>query len=129
VPAAEQGAFRLSLSNGVVDIGMRFEPRQVAAHAVDGRYDSALPPGALLPSLSLGLVSLAKGPVPAATLIERAVAAPDVAVPSGKVSVEWKPAQSQVFFHQGLGVRLGGDDRLVMRLRKGSLGVSLQTAF
>lgn len=127
--AAEQGGYRLSLSNGVVDVGMRFEPRPVAAHAVDGRYDSALPPGALWPSLSLGVVELGKGPVPATTLIERALAAPGVAAPSGKVSLEWKPAQSQVFFHQGLGVRLGGEDRLVMRLRKGSLGVYMQTAF
>jgi hypothetical protein len=46
-----------------------------------------------------------------------------------RVGIEYKPAQSQVFLNHGLGFRLGGDDKLTMRLRKGSLGLYLKRNF
>jgi len=46
-----------------------------------------------------------------------------------KVGIEWKPAQSQVFFNGGVGVRLTGDDSVVMRLRKGTLGLYVKRSF
>lgn len=127
--AAEDGGYRLSLSRGSLDLGMRFEARPAAARPIDARYDSAAPLGVTLPSLSFGLRSVAAGPTAASSLAERALGT-STAVPAvSKVGIEWKPAQSQVFFHQGVGFRLGGDDRLVMRLRRGSLGVYMQRTF
>ena len=46
-----------------------------------------------------------------------------------KVGIEWKPAQSRVFLNQGLGIRLDGDDRVMVRMRKGSLGLYLRSNF
>ena len=52
------------------------------------------------------------------------------ALPSvSRVAIEYKPAQSQVFLNHGLGFRLSGDDRLTMRLRKGSLGLYFKRNF
>lgn len=127
--AAEDGGYRLSLSRGSLDLGIRFEARVAAPRPIDARYDSAAPPGVTLPSLSFGLRSVAAGPTAASSLAERALGTSTVVPAVSKVGIEWKPAQSQVFFHQGVGFRLGGDDRLVMRLRRGSLGVYMQRTF
>ena len=54
---------------------------------------------------------------------------PEVETAVSKVGIEWKPAQSQVFFNGGVGVRLTGDDSVVMRLRKGTLGLYVKRSF
>jgi hypothetical protein len=127
--AAEQGGYRLSLSRGALDLGMRFEPPPAAARPNDARFDSTAPVGVTLPALSLGLRSIAAGPATASSLAERALGGAAPAYEVSKVGIEWKPAQSQVFFHQGIGFRLGEDERLTMRLRKGSFGLYMQRKF
>jgi hypothetical protein len=126
---AERGGYRWSLSRGALDLGMRFEPRPALARTLDGRYDSAAPPGVMLPALSFGLRSVVAAPAPANSLAERVLGSSTSVQEVGKIGIEWKPAQSQVFFNQGIGVRLNDDDRLIMRLRKGSLGIYMQRGF
>ena len=46
-----------------------------------------------------------------------------------RVGIEYKPPQSQFFLNRGLGFRLSGDDRVTMRLRKGSVGIYLKRNF
>jgi hypothetical protein len=47
-----------------------------------------------------------------------------------RIGIEWKPAESQLMFvRDGLGMRLGGDDRLTMRLRKGTLSIYMKRQF
>jgi hypothetical protein len=82
----------------------------------------------MLPALSLGLRSV-EGPASGSSLAERALGSATTEPAVSKVGIQWKPAQSRVFLHQGLGFRLGGDDRVVMRLRKGSLGIYMQRRF
>jgi hypothetical protein len=127
--AAERGGYRWSLTRGALDLGIRFEPRIAAALPIDARYDSAAPAGVALPSISFGLRSVAAGPAPAGSLIERALGS-ETSVPAvSKIGIEWKPAESQVFFRRGIGFRLGGDDRLVMRLRASSIGIYMHRTF
>jgi hypothetical protein len=127
--AAEHGGFRWSLSRGALDLGLHFEPRLAAARPIDARYDSAAPAGATLPSISFGLRSVSAGPASAGSLIERALGS-ETSVPEvSKIGIEWKPARSQVFFHRGIGFRLDGDDRLVMRLRGSSIGIYMHRTF
>ncbi len=112
-------------------MGLRFEARDPGRASALG----AGPPGpfvATLPSVSIGLRSDASGGwAPGGTLLERARSSP--AVRHGLVSrvgIEWTPAQPQVaFVRDGLGIRLGGDDRLTMRLRKGALGIYMRRDF
>jgi hypothetical protein len=130
--APTEEGYRLSVSRGPLDLGLHFESRLVSSHPVDGRYDSAAPPGATLPALSIGLRSVGAGPASASSLAARALGSTSSVPYVSKVGIEWKPAQSPVFFNQlnqGLGVHLGGDDRLVMRMRKGSLGVYMHRNF
>ena len=126
---AEQGGYRLSIARGALDLGMRFEPRPVAVRPGEAHNDSAAPVGLTLPAVSLGLRSVATGPATASSLAERALGGAAPLYEVSKVGIEWKPAQSQVFFHQGFGFRLGEDERLIMRLRKGSLGIYMQRRF
>ncbi|HEY2559162.1 MAG TPA: hypothetical protein VGI48_05565 [Caldimonas sp.] len=126
---AEHGGYRWSLSRGALDLGLRFESRIAAARPIDGRYDSAAPPGVMLPALSFGLRSVVAGPAPADSLVERALGGSTSVQSVSKIGIEWKPAQPQVFFYQGVGVRLSEDERLIMRLRKGSLGIYMQRNF
>ncbi|MDQ6640570.1 MAG: hypothetical protein M3Z15_13030, partial [Pseudomonadota bacterium] len=95
----------------------------------DARFDSVAPVGTMLPAVSLGLRSINTGPAPASSLVERALGSAPAVPYESKVGIEWKPAQSQVFLNQGVGFRLGGDDRLTMRLRKGSLGLYMKRSF
>jgi hypothetical protein len=127
--APTEDGYRLFVSRGPIDLGLHFESRLASPHPVDARYDSAAPPGAMLPALTIGLRSVSAGPAPASSLVARALGATEAVPYESKVGIEWKPAQSQLFFNQGLGVRLGGDDRLVMRLRKGSLGLYMKRSF
>ena len=46
-----------------------------------------------------------------------------------RVGIEYKPAQSRVTLNQGLGLRLNGDDKVTMRLRKGSLSLYYKRNF
>ena len=82
----------------------------------------------MLPALSFGLRSVAVR-APASNLVDRTQGS-DGAVPTvSRVGIEYKPAQSRVTLNQGLGLRLGGDDKVTMRLRKGSLSYLLQAQF
>jgi hypothetical protein len=123
------GGYRMSLSRGALDFGVHFEPRVTAARPADARFDSAAPLGTMLPALSFGLRSVSAGPAPASSLVERALGSGTAVPYVSKVGIEYKPAQSQVFLNQGVGVRLTGDDRLTMRLRKGSLGIYMKRNF
>ena len=122
--------YRWSLSRGALDFGMRFDVRPELGRPSDPRFDGAVPLVPTLPALSLGLRSVAGRADPAAgSLLERTVgsAAADTIV--RKVGIEWKPAPSRLFLNQGLGIRLDGDDRVTMRLKKGSLGIYMQSDF
>jgi len=47
-----------------------------------------------------------------------------------RIGLQWKPPQSQVnFIREGLGIRLDGDNRMTVRLRKGVVGVYMQRKF
>ena len=124
----DSDGYRMSLSRGAVDVGMRFEPRTVPLRPTETRAE---PPTLTLPALSLELRSISATPAPAGNLAARAVGtARDAETTSvSKVGIEWKPAQSQVFFSGGVGVRLTSDDSVVMRLRKGTLGVYMKRSF
>jgi hypothetical protein len=120
--------YRLSLARGGLDIGLDFQRRLAAVRTADARFDSAAPPGAMLPALSFGLRSVS-APAPARNLVDRTYGS-DTAVPSvSRVGIEYKPAQSPVFLNNGVGFRLGGEDKLTMRLRKGSLGLYFKRNF
>jgi len=123
-----ESGYRLSLARGGVAIGLDFQRRLAAARTADARFDSAAPPGTMLPALSFGLRSFS-APAPASSLVDRTLGAGRDAPLVNRVGIEYKPAQSQVFLNHGLGFRLSGDDRLTMRLRKGSLGVYLKRNF
>ncbi len=123
------GGYRVSLTRSALDLGMRFEQPVASSRPLDARFDSGAPAGTMLPALSFGLRSVSAGPAPASSLVERALASERAAPYVSKVGIEWKPARSQVFLNQGLGFRLGGDDKLTMRLRKGSLGNYMRRNF
>ena len=54
---------------------------------------------------------------------------PDTAV-AGKVGMEFKSAQSMLHVaYGGLGVRLAGDSKMTVKLRRGGLGVFMRSAF
>jgi len=123
-----EAGYRLSLARGGFDVGLDFQRRLAAARVADARVDSAAPPGAMLPALSFGLRSV-RVPAPAGNLVDRTVGS-DTALPSvSRVGIEYKPAQSRVFVNNGVGFRLGGEDKLTMRLRKGSLSLYLKRDF
>ena len=125
---SSNAGYRVSLARGAIDVGLDFQRRLAAVRAGDARYDSAAPPGAMLPAVSFGLRSVV-APAPAGNLVDRALSANAEVPVVSRVGVEYKPAQSPVFLNQGLGFRLGGDDKLTMRLRKGSLGIYLKRNF
>ncbi len=125
------GIYRWSLSRGALDIGMSVDAPVRNARPFDSRFDTPRPLPATLPALSLGLRRLAAGPpTPASTLLERALGQAGAEPTVSKVGVEWKPAESQVsFLREGLGIRLDGNDRMTVRLRKGVLGIYMQRRF
>jgi len=123
-----ESGYRFSLARGGLDLGLDFQARAAAARIADARFDSAAPPGSMLPALSFGFRSVS-APAPASTLVDRTVDPGTAAPYVSRVGIEYKPAQSQVFLNHGIGFRLSGDDRLTMRLRKGSLGLYLKRNF
>jgi len=129
--ALSGGAYRWSLSRGSLRLGLSFEGPPGARGAAGPRLDTPGPIDPSLPALSVGL-NLFGPPSPAAHLLERSATAAGLApfAPSASVGVEWKPAApSRMFFHQGLGIRLGGDDSLTMRVRKGALAFFIRRDF
>ena len=47
-----------------------------------------------------------------------------------KIGVEWKPAEPEInFLREGLGIRLEGNNRMTVRLRKGMLGIYMHRKF
>jgi hypothetical protein len=124
--ALQPDGYRMSVSRGSIDLGMRFEPRFVPLRPTETRSEPAT---VTLPAVSLELRSVSPGPAMASSLAARALGTADDTATVSKVGIEWKPAQSQIFFRGGVGVRLSGDDSVVMRLRKGTLGVYMQRRF
>jgi hypothetical protein len=127
---ASPATYRWSLGRGAFDFGLHVDARPLATRPLDARADSAVPLDAAAPSLSVGLRSTSIRSDPSASsLLERALGRRGGDSYERKVGIEWKPVQSRLFLGQGLGIRLDGDDRLTMRLRKGSLGIYMQGNF
>ena len=82
----------------------------------------------MLPALSFGLRSVS-APDAASHLVDRTLGSGSAVPAVSRVGIEYKPAQSQVILNQGFGFHLGGDDKLTMRLRKGSLSLYLKRRF
>ena len=123
------GAYRSSLSRGRLDFALRFDAPVRSGRPGDGAIEPVavyVPP---LPTLSVGLRNTMAGATPAGALLDRVTGASNAEQRESRVGLEWKPAPSRVFLNRGLGIRLDGDDRLTMRLRKGSLGLFMQTPF
>jgi len=125
---ASDAGYRVSLARGGFDVGLDFQRRLAAVRVVDARVDSAAPPGAMLPALSFGLHSVST-PVPMSNLVDRTLGSGAAAPSVSRVGIEYKPAQSRVILNQGFGFHLSGDDKLTMRLRKGSLSIFLKRRF
>jgi hypothetical protein len=119
--------YRWSLSRGALDLGLRFD-------MPSGKYGGASSPlrptgpfASALPSLSLGLRTV---DVPPSGVLKQLSGEGAPQAHSQRLGIEWKPAESDLLFlRQGLGVRLSGDDRLTMRLKKGALGIYLKQEF
>ena len=121
------GGYRWSLSRGVVDMGLRFESASPWLRPHEARTESAGPLMGGLPAVSFGLRQ-AIAERPAGSLLSRASGATSSFV--SKVGIEWKPAESRVnFLREGLGIRLDGNDRMTVRLRKGVIGVYMHRKF
>ena len=118
--------YQMSVSRGSFGLGMRFEPRILPLRPTE---TSTEPTTLTLPAVSVELRSVAAQPPVASSLVQRALGGGSEETTVSKVGIEWKPAQSQIFFRGGVGMRLNGDDSVVMRLRKGTLGVYMQRRF
>ena len=127
--ALSDGSYRSALSRGKLDFAMKFDAPVRSARPGDGPVEPVAAYVAPLPTLSVGLRNVATGPTPAGALLDRATGASARDQRESRVGLEWKPSQSRVFLNRGLGIRLDGDDRLTMRLKKGSLGLFMQTRF
>jgi hypothetical protein len=125
--------YRWSLGRGALDLGMRFEARDSALRLPEARFEGVTPGAPLvadLPALSIGLRSLSvRSEGAAGNLVERTLGSGGIETYVRKVGIEWKPAQSRLFLNRGLGIRLDGDDRVTVRMRKGSLGLYMQSNF
>jgi hypothetical protein len=124
------GSYRFSAHRGALDVGMAFTPPAQSGHAYDFRSENYGPIGSNLPSVSLGLRRVSGQAPSASSMLERATSATNGNGYVSKFGVEWKPAQSQVnFLREGLGIRLDGNDRMSVRLRKGVLGLYMHRKF
>lgn len=121
------GNYRWLASRGPLDFSFRFDtPGRLGATGSDRRLPGGAPFVETLPTLSLDLRDV-DGPV---TRRLRQAQSDEAVGSRQRVGIQWKPAESQLLFlRQGLGVRLGGDDRLTMRLRKGTLGIYMKREF
>lgn len=121
------GIYRWSLSRGSFDFGLRFETPARPGFGADSRLDATGPLVQTLPALSLGVRMI---DAPAGSWLQRLSGTEGVPSSTSRVGIEWKPAESQLMFlRQGLGIRLSGDDRVTMRLRKGTLGIYMKREF
>jgi hypothetical protein len=124
--------YEVSLQRGAVDIGMRLNAPASVARPFDARIDPALRNTLALPAISLGLGrGAAEVPQGASSLLARSMDPSNAGgAHASKVGIEWKPAESQMtFLREGLGLRLNGNDRMTVRLRKGVLGIYMQRKF
>jgi hypothetical protein len=129
-PDAAGGSYRWAASRGALDFGLRFDTARRGGTVQERHLDAAGPMVSNLPTVSLGLRTVTPSPTAASSLLERAIGTGAGPAASSSVGIEWKPAQSQLMFlRQGLGIRLGGDDRLTMQLRKGTLGIYMKRDF
>ncbi len=125
-----EGSFRSALSRGKLDLGVAFDAPVRSLRPGDTPIDPVVAYGPPAPTLTIGLRSTPAGTVASAgSLLERATGATFGHQPERKFGLEWKTARSRVFLNRGLGIRLDGDDRLTMRLKKGSLGLFVHTVF
>lgn len=125
-------SYRYSLQRGPLDIGVRLAAPASSGRPQDGRgfEPVAVPFPAQLPAISLGLQRGAGTPWERGSLLERAMNPARSESYASKVGVEWKPAEPQVhFLREGLGLRLDGNDRMTVRLRKGVVGIYMQRKF
>jgi hypothetical protein len=125
-------SYRYSLQRGPVDIGVRFATPASSGRPQDARgfEPSAAPYQSQLPAISLGLQRGSGPQWERGSLLERATNPSRGENYSSKVGVEWKPAESQVhFLREGLGLRLDGNDRMTVRLRKGVVGIYMHRKF
>jgi len=120
--------YRVSLSRGALDLGLHFETPSSRGRAFEAASDPVGPTVSVLPSLSFGLRQ--GGAAPAGSLLERSLGTRRSDNYVSKVGVEWKPAESRVnFLREGLGIRLEGNDRMTVRLRKGVIGIYMHRKF
>lgn len=125
-----EGSFRSAFSRGKLDLGVSFDAPVRTLRPGDVPIDPVVAYVPPAPTLTIGLRSTPGGTVArAGSLIERASGATLGPQPERKFGLEWKPARSRIFLNRGLGIRLDGDDRLTMRLKKGSLGIFVHTVF
>ena len=122
-------SYRWSAQRGPLDIGLAFDASDPALAPVELSREASAVLVPTLPTISLGLRR--GGPADASTLLQRAFGAADGNGASvSRVGIEWKPAQPQVnFLREGLGVRLDGNDRMTVRLRKGMIGIYMHRKF
>lgn len=123
-----QGNYSWSLARGSVDVALGFDTPSRIGYGAGSRLDASGPIIQTLPELSVGLRTVAPGL--ASSLIERAIGTAGGRAASSRVGIQWKPAPSNLaFLRQGLGIRLGGDERFTMRLRKGTLSLYMKQEF
>jgi len=123
------GQYRWSASRGNLDLGMNVVVRQ-NGRPFDFQSDAPGPLLPTLPTLSVGLRRDAQAPATASSLLERSTGAASSVSYVSRIGLQWKPPQSQVnFIREGLGIRLDGDNRMTVRLRKGVVGVYMQRKF
>ena len=121
-------SYRWSAQRGRVDLGIAFDAWDATSSPLDLHRDAAALLVPTLPTISLGMRQ--PGRVSPATLLERAFGASELGGADGRVGIEWKPAQPQVeFLRGGLGVRLDGNDRMTVRLRKGMFAIYMHRKF
>ena len=123
------GQYRWSASRGSLDVGMNFAVPQ-NGQRFDFRSETSGPLLPALPTLSVGLRRDAQVPATASSLLERSTGSASNVSYVSKIGLEWKPPQSQVnFIREGLGIRLDGNNRMTVRLRKGVVGLYMQRKF
>lgn len=121
-------SYRWSAQRGGVDLGISFDASEAPLSPLDLHRDASALLVPTLPTISLGMRQA--GRVSAATLLERALGASEPGGSISRVGIEWKPAQPQVeFLRGGLGVRLDGNDRMTVRLRKGMFAIYMHRKF
>jgi len=120
--------YRVSLTRGSLDLGLHFETPSNRLGVEPGLPEPPGPAISTLPSLSFGLRKGAT--TTAGSLLERSTGGGSSSTDISRIGVEWKPAESRVnFLREGLGIRLEGNDRMTVRLRKGVIGIYMHRKF